>query len=123
MLLCAGANPSASDENGLAPLHFLFKSNLKLEISANVQLLLDAAAHMGQVDANGRTTLDSCKFRMNVMERPNPDEKYLDSLVKDVLPFSLSSFCAQVISRIKIPFKDALPPNLRTFVKQHGGKM
>ena len=118
-----GADPSAADECGRSQLLFLFESHFRLEISANAQLLLDAGAHMGQVNSNGRTTLDSCKFRMNVMERPNTDEPYLDALVKDVLPFSLSSFCAQVISRSEITFKNALPPNLRTFIKRHGGKM
>ena len=123
LLLRVAADPTAADEDGRSPLHFLFDSDFELEICANVQLRLDAGAQMDQVDCDGRTVLDSCKYRMNLAIRPNPDETYLNSIVNDVLPFSLASFCAQVISQYKIPFKNAFPPNLKTYVKQLGGKM
>ena len=63
MLLDAGADPSAADKNGWAPLHFLFKpiSPWHRDISACVQMLLDAGAHMDQLNSYGQTPLDFCK--------------------------------------------------------------
>ena len=123
LLLGAGADPSTADENGWAPLHFLFQpiSPWHREISACVHMLLDAGAHMDQLNSQGKTALDFCKSLQSNQEGcPDPQ---LDTIVKNCTPFSLSCFSAQVIVLNRIPFQEALPPKLQTFVKLHGGKM
>ena len=121
LLLAAGADPTASDENGWAPLHFLFKSfhgdQSNEGMSVSVHLILDAGAHMDQLNSDGQRPLDFCKLLQ--LSGPYP---HLDAIVKNALPFSLSCFCAQVISRNKIPFNE-LPPDLLNFVLRHGAKM
>ena len=123
LLLDAGSDPSAADERGWSPLHYLFDCNYYEEISTGVQLLLKAGAHMDQLNDDGRTPLDYCKalqVKLNKEGRPNP---HLDAFVNSFFPLSLQCFCAQVIVRKKIAFKDALPSDLRNFVVRHGGKM
>ena len=98
LLLGAGADPSAVDENGWAPLHFLFMSfpSGQLyndeEISTSIELLLDAGAHMDQLNSDGQRPLDFCKSLQ--LRGPYP---HLDAIVKNILPFNLSCFSAQVI--------------------------
>ena len=125
LLLGAGADATATDENGWAPLHFLFhhfQTCYQKEMLASVYVLLKAGSHMDQANADGQTPLDLCKslqLKLNQQRRPDPQ---LDSLVNKVLPFSLGCFCAQVIVRNKTPF-EKLPPQLKTFVVRHGGKI
>ena len=123
LFLGAGADPSAADENGWAPLHFLFQpiSPWHRDISPCVNMLLDAGAHMDQLNSQGKTALDFCKSLQSKQDGvPDPQ---LDAIVKNSTPFSLSCFSAQVIVLNRIPFKDALPTKLQTFVIKHGGVM
>ena len=117
LLLGAGADPVASDERGQAPLHYLFRTSefkINFESACNkFQLILNAGAHMDQLNSDGKTPMDICKSRLGLK---------IYAIVKRILPLSLSCFCAQVISRNKIPFKDVLPPKLQTFVVLHGSK-
>ena len=134
LLLNAGANPAAADQNGWAPLHYLIDSFTESfppwqhqstarfpegPLSASVQLLLDAKAHMDQLNSVGETPFDFCKSRLR-LERPDP---HLDVILSKVLPFSLRCLCAQVISRNKIPFVNKLPTALQIFVVKHGAQM
>ena len=117
LLLAAGADSTAADENRWAPLHFLFQGFQSNEgMSVSVHLILAAGAHMDQLNSDGQRPLDFCKLLQ--LSGPYP---HLDAIVKNALPFSLSCFCAQAISRNKIPF-DKLPPKLKTFVKRHGAQ-
>ena len=86
-------------------------------MSVSVNLILDAGAHMDQLNSDGQRPLDFCKLLQ--LSGPYP---HLDAIVKNALPFSLICFCAQAISRNKIPF-DKLPPKLKPFVKRHGAQM
>ena len=122
--LGAGSDPSAADEKGWAPLHYLFKPfpsdqlNNEEVIFASVELLLDAGAHLNQLNSDGQTPLDF--WKCSPFRGPYP---HLDAIVKNVVPFNLSCFSAQVIFRNQIPFKDTLPPKLQTFVAKHGAQI
>ena len=96
MLLVAGADPSAADEKGWAPLHFLLKpiSPLNRDISACVHLLLDAGAHMDQLNSYGQTPLDFCKSLQSTLNQDGISDPNLDAIVKNFLPFSLSAVSA-----------------------------
>ena len=65
LLLGADAEPSASDEKGWAPLHFLFKSFQWLQPYegqfAAVKAILETGAHIDQLNSQGQTPLDFCK--------------------------------------------------------------
>ena len=96
MLLDAGADPSAADEKGWAPLHFLLKpiSPLNRDISACVHLLLDAGAHMDQLNSYGQTPLDFCKSLQSTLNQDGISDPNLDAIVKNFLPLSLSAVSA-----------------------------
>ena len=115
LLLSAGADPApaASDEDGWAPLHILLKTR-RCNVDNKVELILNAVAHMDQLNSDGHTPMDFWKS-------PCPGFHPF-AIVNRILQFSLSCFCAQVITRNKIPFKDALLPELQTFVLKHGTK-
>ena len=119
LLLAAGADPVATDVKGWAPLHFLLnpRTQHKEGISAFVQLILNAGAHMDQLNSRGQTPLD---FYKSLEQRPDPQ---LDAIVSKILPFSLRCFCTQVICKNKIPFQRALPPALQNFVGKHDAKI
>ena len=123
LLLACGAYQSATDERGWSPMHFLFRSCYDAEIFTSVQSLLNAGAHIDQINADGHSSLDFFKWRKLQLDQEGRPDPNLDTLVNSLLPFSLQCFSAKVICLNKIQFDNKLPPDLRTFVERHGAKM
>ena len=123
LLLACGAYQSATDERGWSPMHFLFRSCYDAEIFTSVQSLLNAGAHIDQINADGHSSLDFFKWRKLQLDQEGRPDPNLDTLVNSLLPFSLQCFSDKVICLNKIKFDNKLPPDLRTFVKRHGAEM
>ena len=136
----AGGNPNAVDidddgyTTGSTPLHFIFRKCLRkdyfnrnqfevgpVEI-ARIQMLVDAGAHLDQVNSLGDTPLSLFKelekgrAKKGLVEIPE-----LQQAFSKILP--LSCYAAQVLvkhllgNRQKLPLE--LPRSIRTFVHLH----
>jgi hypothetical protein len=112
------ANPDSIDEIAQTPLHILagIKEHHLNEYLPVFQTLVDAGSHLYLADDDGETVSSLLK---EIVERDqNSDEirghHYFESLINDVFP--LTWFCARVIRRHEIPFKDRLPLALQKLV-------
>jgi hypothetical protein len=112
------ADPNSIDEIAQTPLHILvgIKEHHLKEYLPVFQTLVDAGSHLYLADDNGETVISLLK---EIVERDqNSDEirghHYFESLINDVFP--LTWFCARVIRRHGIPFKDRLPLALQKLV-------
>ena len=114
LLLKAGACPFATDEDGLSPLFYL--SHARFFNETAVRLLLNAGAHLDQLNEKGTTPLENLKSLQLQLARKNLSDPYLDSLCNTF--FSLQCLCVQAISQSRIPYQN-LPPGLKTFVTKH----
>ena len=114
LLLKAGACPFATDEDGQSPLFYL--SHARFFNGTAVRLLLNAGAHLDQLNEKGTTPLDNLKSLQLQLARKNLSDPYLDSLCNTF--FSLQCLCAKAIRQNRIPYQN-LPPDLKTFVTKH----
>ena len=114
LLLKAGACPFATDEDGQSPLYYL--SHARYFNGTAVRLLLNAGAHLDQLNEKGTTPLENLKSLQLQLARKNLSDPYLDSLCNTF--FSLQCLCVQAISQSRIPYQN-LPPGLKTFVTKH----
>ena len=114
LLLKAGACPFATDEDGQSPLFYL--SHARFFNGTAVRLLLNAGAHLDQLNEKSTTPLDNLKSLQLQLARKNLSDPYLDSLCNTF--FSLQGLCAKAIRQNRIPYQN-LPPDLKTFVTKH----
>jgi hypothetical protein len=119
LILQLGADPNAIDEMGRTPLHILAgmkkKHHLK-DYLALFQTLVNAGTYLDLAADNGETVISILKKKLIRKNRDSmkPSHRYFDSLINDVFP--LTCYCARVIQRHRIPFKDHLPPRLVALV-------
>jgi len=121
LLLDAGADPNAVDEDGNASLHVLARLPRKL-LDPAARLLLESGAHLDRVNNSGKTAADIW-IECNEMEddRDEDDEarwKARPDWCRATR--SLSCLSARVIRSNDVPHADGdLPASLNPFIKMH----
>ena len=118
LILHLGADVNAIDERGQTPLHLLarMRENHWKEYVNIFQTLVDAGSHLNLADDKGKTVISILRgfVDQNQNDDEIPSQHYFESLINSVFP--LTWFCARVIQRHRIPFKDQLPPVLQKLV-------
>ena len=118
MILQLGADVNAIDEEGRTPLHILapMQGNHWKEYVKIFQTLVDAGSHLNLADDKGESVISILRgfVDQNQNDDEIPSQHYFESLINSVFP--LTWFCARVIQRHRIPFKDQLPPVLQKLV-------
>ncbi|CAG9821966.1 unnamed protein product [Phaedon cochleariae] len=106
-LLECGANVNARNDLGFTPLHI---STIPYNHSEwLVKLLLQFGAHIDQPNLAGKRPLDAI---IDINLHHQSDIHILNHL-------TLKCFCATVIAKYKIPYKNQIPKTLEKFVKLH----
>jgi hypothetical protein len=115
------ADPSVTDETGQTPL-FILAGMFILHCECCVavfQDLIDAGAHLDNVESDGKTVVGLLSDILKKYE--NSDliaQPYFDSLTKSVFP--LKCYCARVIHKLGIRYdEDRLPLTVQKFVSRH----
>lgn len=122
LLLEAGTDPNAGDENGDGPLHFLAASRTHDEVmDSTAHLLLNYGTHLDRVNKNGKTAaeiwVENQKWR-NGKEDVTTTIIDLPDWCREDIP-KLSCLSARIISFHKIAYTEKLPASLHSFVKMH----
>ena len=115
LMLKTGSDPEATDEDGKTPLHVLsVVPNEKPFNGVAAKFLLEAGCHLDQRDEEGVRPLDNFTRRLG---QENPLDAELNAICKTVL--TLKCYCAQVVIRNGLPFKNKIPVTLHPFVEKH----
>ena len=122
VLLNAGCDPNAIDEDMNAPLHHLAQLDerkLNDSLSITARLLLDFGAELSRKNADGKTAIELW-IQHNGRKRQRSDGELIDWKLPDwcsELP-TLTSLCARVIRRDRIPHTK-LPATVITIIEKH----
>jgi len=120
LLLQAGSDPNAVDEDGNAPLHLLYRNSLRKELNdAIARLLLDFGVHFDRVNKCGKTAMDVWIERNQVLKiDATTGRSGLPDWCHEIVP-KLSCLSARIVRSNKIPYSTKLPITLQHFVKIH----
>jgi len=125
LLLYAGCDPNAIDEDGNSPLHFLALQDERYwfrELDKLANLLLDFGAQQSLKNADGKTAVDLWNQKNGRYRSRNEDND--QGIVGLKLPDwcteipTLASCSARVFRRNKIPYLE-LPATLIPFIEKH----
>ena len=110
LLLEAGVDPNATNEEGNSPLHFEVQWAQPLmeqdgSYSPIIQLLLEYGARFDQINKLGQTPLDIWREKQERVERIRPPPGRMIAVA------SLASWCAKIVQKRKIPYEH-LPESL-----------
>jgi len=129
LLLKAGANTNAVDEQRYSPLHLLAKKELKLcrmwqfpsystraqYFTAITRTILEGRFHEDQVNLFGESALDY--FKSQPLQYPDPQfRKLLSDFTQNVRP--LSCIAATIVQKHRLPF-GSIPVTLQSLVGKH----
>ena len=128
MLLEAGADPNLrnGDYNN-TPAHCVAKNNFRLYLMAltSLELLVDAGAHLNQVNERERTALEDfrrrfhdCPDELAILENVNAK-----SCLASESDMRLTCLCAGALRRNRIVYDEEKYPSLLVpFLESHGAK-
>ena len=128
MLLEAGADPNLrnGDYNN-TPAHCVAKNNFRLDLMAltSLELLVDAGAHLNQVNERERTALEDfrrrfhdCPDELAILENVNAK-----SCLASESDMRLTCLCAGALRRNRIVYDEEKYPSLLVpFLESHGAK-
>jgi len=124
LLLNAGCDPNATDENGNTPLHYLaqLEKPMLSDWNNTAHLLLDFGAQLNLKNLDGKTAVDFW-IQKNVEKKPSDgdeDPEIIDWKLPDWCSelSTLMSLCARVMHRKRIPYLD-LPSTIISMIEKH----
>ena len=122
LLLELKADHNALDWYGQTPLHFVATNwDSRANVVEVADLLMDAGCHLNQSDKDGETSLQFFRqmhHRLTAEGLLDTAPNLEDLINHVVLP--LTCYCAQIIHRHQITYKNRIPPVVESFVDKHG---